>query len=213
MAVSSARSTDARVAREPSSELAARVMRVLTLALTLLALALVDRAHASASKVMCDRTVAAGDDIARRTTIMGANVLTGTNVVTSSASTYGAGETLALTLSGIHHGAFVHATRGTIGALVEFSRTTCPDGESLQKRASGSVSSYATTWTAPVNVSDVASVEITVGSAGGYGQAVTMQTITLTRSSSSTPVPATSASSVAAATSAVVIAALVGSIA
>jgi hypothetical protein len=73
----------------------------------------------------------------------------------------------------------VHATAGTPSTISGFTAKTCT-GTSLQYKSSSVSSTETLTWTAPADLTNVATVEISVGTAAGYS-GLKRHKLTLTR--------------------------------
>ena len=136
-------------------------------------------AHAHSNYVRCDRTGdRSGEDIMTKSSIMG-SAPTDTTLMTASSTTYGPGDSVTVTLSGLSSGAFVHATAGTPSTISGFTAKTCT-GTSLQYKSSSVSSTETLTWTAPADLTNVSTVEISAGTAAGYG-GLKRHMLTLTR--------------------------------
>jgi hypothetical protein len=136
-------------------------------------------ASAHPNYVGCDRTGdRSGEDIMTKSSIMG-SAPTDTTLMTASSTTYGPGDSVTVTLSGLSSGAFVHATAGTPSTISGFTAKTCT-GTSLQYKSSSVSSTETLTWTAPADLTNVATVEISVGTAAGQG-VLKRHKLTLTR--------------------------------
>jgi hypothetical protein len=136
-------------------------------------------ASAHPNYVRCDRTGdRSGEDIMTKSSIMG-SAPTDTTLMTASSTTYGPGDSVTVTLSGLSSGAFVHATAGTPSTISGFTAKTCT-GTSLQYKSSSVSSTETLTWTAPADLTNVATVEISLGTAAGWG-GLKRHKLTLTR--------------------------------
>ena len=136
-------------------------------------------ASAHPNYVRCDRTGdRSGEDIMTKSSIMG-SAPTDTTLMTASSTTYGPGDSVTVTLSGLSSGAFVHATAGTPSTISGFTAKTCT-GTSLQYKSSSVSSTETLTWTAPADLTNVATVEISLGTAAGWG-VLKRHKLTLTR--------------------------------
>ena len=113
-----------------------------------------------------------------KSSIMG-SAPTDTTLMTTSSTTYGPGDSVTVTLSGLSSGAFVHATAGTPSTISGFTAKTCT-GTSLQYKSSSVSSTETLTWTAPADLTNVATVEISCGTAAGYS-GLKRHKLTLTR--------------------------------
>ena len=113
-----------------------------------------------------------------QSSIMG-SAPTDTTLMTASSTTYGPGDSVTVTLSGLSSGAFVHATAGTPSTISGFTAKTCT-GTSLQYKSSSVSSTETLTWTAPADLTNVATVEISLGTAAGWG-VLKRHKLTLTR--------------------------------
>jgi hypothetical protein len=113
-----------------------------------------------------------------KSSIMG-SAPTDTTLMTTSSTTYGPGDSVTVTLSGLSSGAFVHATAGTPSTISGFTAKTCT-GTSLQYKSSSVSSTETLTWTAPADLTNVATVEISLGTAAGYS-GLKRHKLTLTR--------------------------------
>ena len=151
--------------------------RAWILALALASSSALARAHPN--YVGCDRTgSSSGDDVMTKSSIMGVTP-TDTTLMTASSTTYAPGDSVTVTLSGLSSGAFVHTSAGTPATISGFTAKTCT-GTSLQYKSSSVSSTETLTWTAPSDLTGVATVEISAGTASGYGQ-IKRHTLTLTR--------------------------------
>ena len=151
--------------------------RAWILALALASSSALARAHPN--YVGCDRTGSgSGDDVMTKSSIMGATP-TDTTLMTASSTTYAPGDSVTVTLSGLSSGAFVHTSAGTPATISGFTAKTCT-GTSLQYKSSSVSSTETLTWTAPSDLTGVATVEISAGTASVYGQ-IKRHTLTLTR--------------------------------
>ena len=104
---------------------------------------------------------------------------TDTTLMTASSTTYAPGDSVTVTLNGLSSGAFVHTSAGTPATISGFTAKMCT-GTSLQYKASSVSSTETLTWTAPSDLTGLATVEISAGTASGYGQ-IKRHTLTLTR--------------------------------